>query len=322
MVRVRSHAIDDDQARIARAVRRRLALPHTAVRLVAGAADGMPGLVVDRYGAVVRIETASREAGAHAGTVVDVVRTHVTDITAIVHVARDVRGTGTLDELFGHAPEAHVVDEGGLRFLVRTREEEALGTGIFFDQRRGRALVRAHAHGGPVMNLFAHAGGFTVAAARGGASRVDHVDMSKKCARWGAVNLALNGVNPREHRFVVDDAIVFLARAAKKGRAYRVIVCDPPTTAIRPDGSRMVARDLLDALARDALTALSDGGLLLFSCNDRSITDDDLRAIVTDAARMCGRALASLAPLPFDDDVLPDGDRALASTRAVVAVVR
>jgi 23S rRNA (cytosine1962-C5)-methyltransferase len=313
---------DVDVARLARAVRRRCRLPHTLLRLVAGETDDSPGLVVDRYGSVVRIESMSRDAAVLAPAVVDVVRNHLPAVHAIVHVARDARGKGTLSELWGHAPRAHVVEENGLRYSVRTRDEDALGTGIFVDQRRGRALVRAHAHGAPALNLFAHAGGFTVAAARGGASRVDHVDMSKKCARWGAVNLALNGVNPREHRFVVDDAIAFLARAAKKGPAYRVIVCDPPTTALRPDGTRMVARAILDALARDALSALLPHGLLLLACNDRSLSDDDLRAVVAEAARDVGRVLVSIAPLPFDEDVLVDGNRTHASTRAVTVIAR
>jgi len=304
---------ESTRAKVARALAARDDRP--LARLVAGEADGLQDLVVDRYGQVARIETSSAEA---ARAVDDVCAALVArGIDAIVHVTRGARGKGGVRVLFGDVPSAHVVDEDGFRFLVRTKDDEALGTGIFVDQRRGRALVRAHALGHPMLNLFAHAGGFTVAAARGGASRVDHVDMSKKCARWGALNLALNGVNPRAHRFVVDDAIDFVARAARRardgGERYRVIVCDPPTTAVRPDGTRMVARDLLAALAASCLAALDDQGLLVLSCNDRALTDDDLVDVV-----LHEDARAHVSPLPFDADVAPDGARGSVSTRAVV----
>ena len=69
--------------------------------------------------------------------------------------------------------------------------------------------MRQCASGKRVLNCFAHAGAFGVAAAVGGATRVDHLDAARKCAPWAALNMALNGLNPRKHRFLVEDAFKF-----------------------------------------------------------------------------------------------------------------
>ena len=186
--------------------------------------------------------------------------------------------------------------------MVRVADERAVGSGVFVDQREGRRLVRAAAKGRVVVNLFAHAGAFGVAAAVGGAARVDHVDMAKKCAPWSATNLALNGFDPRGHRFIVDDALQVLANAARKRGGYGVVVCDPPTQAVRTDGSRFVLRHSLEELAEHGCRALDDGGLLLLSCNDRDVAVEAVLAAADAGARAAGRRIKSLVELPLPAD--------------------
>jgi 23S rRNA (cytosine1962-C5)-methyltransferase len=295
--------IDGERVRAALARRDGFDVPPTTDvrRLVDGDGDELAGVVVDRYGAVARVELWSARWPTNLD---EIVRALVDGarVEAVVAVLRTGAGRSEQRVLRGVVPAAHVVHESGLRFLVRVADEDAVGAGVFVDQREGRALVRAAARGRVVVNLFAHAGAFGVAAAVGGAARVDHVDMAKKCAPWAAANLALNGIDPRRHRFIVDDALVVLARLAKKG-GVGVVVCDPPTQAVRNDGSRFVLQESLHELARDGCAALDDGGLLLLSCNDRSVPVQRVLDEAARGARLAGRSVDRIVELPLPADV-------------------
>ncbi len=270
-------------------------------RLIDGEGDGLSGVVADRYGHVVRVEMWAALWPEGLERFADRLCAEV-GVTAVVAVLRTAAGTSQQRVLRGLVPEAHVVVEAGMRFVVRTADERAVGSGVFVDQREGRRLVRAASNGRVVVNLFAHAGAFGVAAAVGGAGRVDHVDMAKKCAPWAAANLALNGFDPRGHRFIVDDALQVLAKLARKGGGNGVIVCDPPTQAVRKDGSRFVLRTSLAELAEHGCAALDADGLLLLSCNDRDVPVEQVLAAAQDGARAAGRQVRSLVELPLPQD--------------------
>jgi 23S rRNA (cytosine1962-C5)-methyltransferase len=286
-------------------------------RLVDGDGDGLPGVVVDRYGSVVRVELWARR-WPEALPALTAALASEAGVDAVVAVLRTAAGRSEQQVLHGVAPDAHVVREAGLRFLVRVADPGAVGAGVFVDQRAGRAVVRAAARGRVVVNLFAHAGAFGVAAAVGGATRVDHVDMARKCAPWAAANLALNGIDPRGHRFLVDDALTVLGRLARR-RGVGVVVCDPPTQAVRHDGSRFVLAESLHELARDACAALEDDGLLLLSCNDRDVPVERVLDEAARGARLAGRRWASITELPLPPDVTSrDHPRARPMRGAVV----
>ena len=272
-------------------------------RLVFGGQDGFPGLLIDRYGSVIRIETY--HSGYHPW-IQDIqkrvqARLHATQW---VHVHRPSDGNNAVVKSSApDVPVAHVVKESGLRFLVRTKTPDAVGTGIFLDQRIGRRWVREQSSGKTVLNLFAHAGAFGVAAACGGARRVDHVDQARKCATWSACNLALNGYNPRAHRFIVDDAFGFLRRQAKKQTPqYGIIICDPPTTAFIRKKERFVARDHLSSLAEQCFRALEPKGYLLLSCNHRQLSWDAIENACHMGAAEAGKQIHKLRQLSFGDD--------------------
>lgn len=278
------------------------------LRLVHDAADGLPGLVIDVYGSVARVELYAAAYRPLLGDIAEALRACLPGLQGIVGLLRQKRGRAEGLPVFGQAPAGHIVWEDGLRYFVRTAEPEAAGAGIFVDQREGRRRVRASARGRPALNLFAHAGAFGVAAFGGGASRVDHVDSAKKCAPWAALNLALNGGDPRKHRFLVEDAFKVLRRAASRGPAYGVIACDPPTTAINPDGSRFVTREALPALAAEACRALLEGGALLLSTNDRSLPVDAVLAAAEAGAQHAGRDVRLLEEVPLGPDLPPAED--------------
>lgn len=283
--------------------------PSTTLRrLVDGDGDGLSGVVLDQYGSVLRLELWATAWPKNLDDVVTTLTRSVPTLTGLVAVLRTAAGKSEQRVLFGAVPEAHVVVEDGLRFLIRAADDAAVGSGAFVDQRLGRRIVRDAAKGRVVVNLFAHAGAFGVAAGVGGAARVDHVDMAKKCAPWSATNLALNGLDPRQHRFLVDDALLVLGKMAKKPGSAGVIVVDPPTQAVRPGvkggkGSRFVLAESLHELARDACAALDDGGLLLLSCNDRDVPVERVLDEATRGAQAAGRSVASVIELPLPEDI-------------------
>lgn len=313
MRRAVAEAIARRRAGTARA---RIGAGTSVYRLVHGSADGVPDVVVDRYGDVARVELYD---DARERDLDDIARALVDAGEGKQAVVALVRARRPRDHrLFavrGAPPAAHVVYEDGMRLLVRTAEADAVGTGVFVDHREGRRLVRAHARGGRVLNLFAHAGAFGVAAVRGGAARVDHVDAARKCARWGAFNYALNGEDPRRHRFLVDDAFKVLARAARRGPTYRVIACDPPTTAIDPKGKRFLARDRLEEMAEQGARALCDGGLLLLSTNDRQVEPGAVQRALLAGAAAAGRGVARAFEIPLGPDLPAGGSERLRPMR-------
>jgi 23S rRNA (cytosine1962-C5)-methyltransferase len=279
-------------------------------RLVFGAQDGFPHLIVDRYAHILRIEIYHAAYRPWVQTIGELVQQHIPAIQGWVEVYRPGKSQkAILTSHQANLPESHVVHENGMRFLVKTKTTDAVGTGIFFDQRIGRAWVKAQSRGRIIMNLFAHAGAFGVAAASGGAQRIDHVDQARKCASWAACNLALNGCNPRRHRFIVDDAFGFLRRQAKKGGTYGGIICDPPTTAFIKKGERFIARDHLSSLAADCCRSLLPGGFLLLSCNHRQLLNADLFRAAQEGAKAAGRMVLKHRKLTFGVD-FPLGTKA------------
>lgn len=303
------------------AARRLIGTGTDVYRLVHDAADGLPGVVIDRYGPVARVELYDGRRTADVPSLARALVDVLPALRGVVALHRPRRGKGRLWIAHGHVPSAHVVREDGWRFLVRTAEEDAVGTGVFVDHREGRRMARALASGRPGLNLFAHAGGFGVGLAAGGASRVDHVDAARKCAPWAAVNLALNGFDPRGHRFLVDDALKVLRRAGKRGPAYGVVVCDPPTTALDPKGKRFLARERLHELAEDACRALLEDGALLLSTNDRSVAVADVAAAVERGARAAGRVPLEIREVPLGPDLPSSSDPSLRPMRGVCARV-
>ncbi len=208
-------------------VRVRLIEANTdAYRVVNGPGDGLPGLVIDRYGsvAIVRVYAAAWLF------YLDAIVSAVSALPWVASVARRlgverVDGSKGLVQLDGSAvPEVLVVREGGMRLLVRPHVGQK--TGLFLDQRVHRAMVGGWASGRLVANLFAYTGGFSVAAALGGAARVVTVDLAPEAVADARETFVLNGIDPDAHGFEVADAFAW----TPTGRPDLLIV-DPPALA-------------------------------------------------------------------------------------------
>jgi len=275
--------------RIATALtRRRQLLPAelTVFRAVHDAGDGLPGIAVDGYGTVAICQCYGAAFRRHADSLAAALRQYFASVRV---VERGPRGqVGAIDRWYGERVSEQIVCEHGLRYRVRF-DDAKLGSGLFADQRPQRHELRQRAAGQRTLNLFGYAGGFTVAAAAGGAQQVDHVDSSRPCLRWTADNLELNALDPHQHRLIGEEAPQYVQRARRRGERYGLIVADPPTFALGRRPFRLL-RDLGPMLA-DCCALLAPGGQLLVSANARGLTEAGLAAIARNAARDSGCAV-------------------------------
>lgn len=173
------------------------------------------------------------------------------------------------------------INEGALKFRVNL--SDYLDTGIFPDARKKRSLLMSEAAGKSVLNLFAYTCTLSLAAARGGASRVDSVDMSNTYLDWGEVNFALNGFSGQNgyiHNTIRSDVFPFLDRAAADRKKWDIIILDPPSfsNSKKMSGHLDIHRDYRK-LIYDCLAILEKNGCIWFSTNARGfkLDQNDLR---------------------------------------------
>ncbi|MEM6773023.1 MAG: class I SAM-dependent methyltransferase, partial [Bacteroidota bacterium] len=170
------------------------------------------------------------------------------------------------------AQREFTVVENGLGFIVNLTDY--LDTGLFLDHRQARMLVAKEAQDKVVLNLFAYTCSFSVYGAAAGAKRVDSLDLSNTYLEWGKRNMALNELDPEQHRFIKADVLQWLGE--HKIPNYDLIVLDPPTFS----NSKMM-KNVLDTqrdhlrLINHALRLLKPGGKLFFSTNYRKFKFDE-----------------------------------------------
>ncbi len=251
------------------ALRASLGLPNDQTdgfRLVNAEGDGLPGLIVDRYGDVLAVQFGTigmkqREALVHEALATLVGPRAVLERTS-VHTAKVEGFVPSSGVVRGEEIAALDFVERGLRFRIPLQLGQK--TGFYFDQRSLRARVEQLARlADRVLDAYSFVGAFAASAARGGAREVVAVDESALAVEVGAECAALNGVGARI-RFVKEDARRALAEA--KG-SFDLVIADPPRLA-PTRGSREQALVAYTKLAENACRATRPGGLLVFcSCS-------------------------------------------------------
>lgn len=244
------------------ALRKRLFSPDrtNAYRLLHGEGDRTPGFVIDRYAnvAVVRLDGPAAEAffARRASAVCEPLRE--LGIETVVRRSRDKTAPKGVEVLSGPSPPDTIhVMEHGVPFVVDLARGQKTGT--FLDQRENRRRVAELAAGRSMLNLFSHAGGFSLHAALRGAE-VTSVDIAAGAHATAQASFRLAGVEPKKHAFVTADAFAYLAEAKRKGRRWDVVVSDPPSFA---PSEKSVPRALqaYRALHRACADVLAPGGI-------------------------------------------------------------
>ena len=228
----------DRNARLDRAflrgrIRRALALRDTVFgapfyRAVFGESDGLPGLVVDRFGdrLVVQITTAGMERARDE--IVAALRDELSPAGILLRNdvgGRELEGLPSyVETAWGEIPDALPLEENGVKFEAPVAGQK---TGWFFDHRMNRARLSAYVRGGRVLDVFSYVGGWGVQAAAAGAEGVVCVDASAPALEMVARNAALNGVQERVST-VRGDAFDVLRQMAADGERFDTVVLDRP----------------------------------------------------------------------------------------------
>jgi 23S rRNA (cytosine1962-C5)-methyltransferase len=288
--------------RTAAAQRRRVIPPGTtACRLINAEGDGMPGLIVDRYGddLVVSIATAGIEKYRNA--ILNQLQRVCNPERIYERSDGRARQREGLEDRIGPAvgslPEASLmIAENHLRFEVDILAGQK--TGFFLDQRDNRERMGKLSRGADVLNCFSYTGGFSVYCARGGASRVVSVETSASANDMARRNLALNGFSPEEHPVIQADVFQYLRET---NDLFDLIILDPPSFAKSGKDVVRASRGYKD-INLQAIRRLPEGGLLAtFSCSN--YVDEGLfEKIVLGAARDAARTVQMLARLGAGGD--------------------
>ncbi len=241
-----------------------------AFRLVHAESDGLPGLVVDRYGEVLVLQILTAGCEFWCETLADLLL-EATGAAAIYE-----RSDADVRELEGLLPRVGLlrgpkiesritISEYGLKFLVDI--EHGHKTGFYLDQRANRKRVGQLAAGRDVLNCFCYTGGFSIHAARGGAKSVVSVDTSADALAIGQENAALNGIQADGFEWLEADVFTGLRKFRDQNRSWDLIVLDPPKFAPTASQAEKAARGYKD-INRLAFKLLRPGGILAtFSCS-------------------------------------------------------
>jgi 23S rRNA (cytosine1962-C5)-methyltransferase len=281
-IRVRAWSFDEEQRidaaflreRLSRAIalRARLGIDSNGLRLVHGESDGLPGLIVDRYGDTLVAQFTACGVERWKDAIADALlaltgceRLYERSDTSSRKLDGLPEATGWLR---GSGPTAFELVEHGWRLGLDIAHGHK--TGYYLDQRDSRQICFEYTRRlgfAQVLNCFSYTGGFTVAALAGGAGHVTSIDSSALALEQAAANVALNGFDASRATFLDADVNASLRQFIAEGRGFDAIVLDPPKLAPTAAHAERAARAYKD-INRLAFKLLQPGGVLFtFSCS-------------------------------------------------------
>ena len=272
--------------RLGQAISWRVMGHHEARRLVNAESDGLPGLVVDRYGEWVIVQALTLGIERFKPAIVQQLQSILRPAGIYERSDVDVRAKEGLPQLSGMLVGAEPLDrveieENGHRYLVDVKHGHK--TGFYLDQRENRQKIQAYVDQADVLNLFSFSGGFAVSALKAGAKSVVNVDSSGDALQLAQENLRLNGLTVPDADFVEADVFSYLRQLRAEQRTFDVIIADPPKLAQSQSQIERAARAYKD-LNLIALQLLKPGGFLItFSCSGL-VPPDLFQKIVFSAA--------------------------------------
>ncbi|MEZ0367660.1 MAG: class I SAM-dependent rRNA methyltransferase [Candidatus Sericytochromatia bacterium] len=284
-----------------------------AMRLVHAEADGLPGLVIDRYADVLSLQLSSLGMSRLRPLLAELLQ----DLLA-PRLMIERSDSGALKEeqmdafsgiLAGEGEPVAVIAEYGVKFEVDALRGQK--TGFFLDQRENRRLIGNLAAGKRLLNCFSYTGGFSLHAAKNGATTTS-VEISGPAQEQAKANFRLNGLDPAAHRFEKADVFDFLRAIDPETDPYDVIILDPPAFVKQHQHLKQACRAYQDINRIAMRKSLPDG--LLLSCSCSHYLDWDLfQKVIFAAAAESGRSVQILQRLgqPVDHPVSlfhPEGE--------------
>jgi 23S rRNA (cytosine1962-C5)-methyltransferase len=299
--------LDFFERRIAQAAeyRARRGIEPELCRVVWSESDGLPGLIVDRYGGHFVIQMLTLAMDMRRDLIADAILDLFGKVTIIERNDAPVRKAEGLElrsgVLRGDTPSQIEIQIEGVKFEVDPRHGQK--TGFYLDQKHNYAAIAGYARCRRVLDCFTNQGAFALTCARAGATDVSGVEESSENIAAAKRNAARNHL---EVRWIEQDVFQFLRAAEKAGAQYDLIVLDPPSFTKTKGGVRDALRGYRELHMR-AFKILSKEGLLAtFSCSHH-VSDTAFSQTVSDAlvdARRSARRLRRFEQAP-DHPVLP-----------------
>ena len=261
-------------------------------RLAYGDSDGLPGLVVDRYGDVCVVQIAIAGMERLRESVVRALQHLVKPRVVVFKNDGKMRRVEGLEEsveaVIGTMPDHLEIEENGVRFQAPLEGQK---TGWFYDHRLNRQRLASYVRGKRVLDVFSYVGGWGIQAAAAGAAAVTCVDSSASALEWVARNAALNDCAAVDS--LQGDAFAVLKGLCDQKARYDVVVLDPPALIPRrrdqKEGEQAYAR-----LNQMALRLLDRDGLLVSASCSMHLGRDRLLDIVRGSGRKVDRFLQVL----------------------------
>ncbi|MBE6418009.1 MAG: class I SAM-dependent rRNA methyltransferase [Akkermansiaceae bacterium] len=268
-------------------LRERLLPGETLVRIVWSESDGLPGLIVDRYGDVLVVQTLTLAMHQRLGLIKDILGDLLEPRAIIVRndspmlVAEGIEPATYVAA--GEMPEPFEATARGLKFMVDLATGQK--TGLYLDQMQNYHEVARFARGRRVLDCFSNQGGFALACAKAGAAAVTAVDISEDAAAAVKRNAALNGVQVEA---VAENAFDFLKResdAVRNGAdpKWDLIILDPPSFTRNKKSLNGAMRGYKEIHLR-AMQMLPVGGILSTFCCSHHASTAMFREVIADAS--------------------------------------
>ncbi len=260
-------------------------------RLVFGESDGLPGLVIDRFGAVlsVQITTAGMEIRKESlfQALIELLSPQ-----AIVlkndNNQRLLEGLSADNELvYGEIPNPLIIEENGAQFKIDILNGQK--TGWFYDHRSSRAELARFAKQHRVLDLFSYTGAWGIPAAKAGAMHVTSVDASESALALAQENARLNHV-AEKMEFIHSDVFEFLKTARLNNERYSIIVLDPPALIKRKKDFK-AGYEAYRRLNHLALQVLEKNGILISASCSFHLSKENLQELLRSSGRHIDRHL-------------------------------
>ncbi len=266
----------------------------TAYRLVAGENDGMPGIRVDVYGHFLVVSLDSPSLQALLEPLCDLLEEQLSPRGIFLAWRPDPRETSTdrgreAGLIRGRAPTSDVrVTERGLACMVRPGAGKDIG--LYTDMRDNRAWLEPFWGGKRVLNLFAHTGFFSVAAAARGATEVVSVDLSEAYLDRAEAHIVANEQDPGAHTFLAQDVRKALDRFRRQSDLFDVVLLDPPGFSHSGEGLWSAKKDY-PRMVTSCLRVLEPGGWLVAALNVGEVSPRDFHGYLRQGGQKAGRRL-------------------------------
>lgn len=260
-------------------------------RLVHGEGDGLPGVVVDRYGAVLVVQITTAGMQRLQPLLFGALRKLLKPEGIVLRNdtgARELEGLTSAVEVIGEVPDRVEVIEDGVRLYADLKGGQK--TGFFFDQRDNRARLARYVRGRRVLDVFSYVGAWALRAAHGGATEVTCLDSSQPALDHALAAAKRSGVALEAIR---DDALAGMKALRAAGRSFDVVVVDPPALIKRRKDAE-AGLEHYAALNRAALHLLEADGILVSCSCSHHLEADALQRILLRESRQAGRRLQIL----------------------------